>query len=255
MIQLIDHNFERHARFVPQQTPGMEVFRKPGLTYVNSGLSCDTFNILHISDGATLDPAHLERAVQYYRERELAYCIWVNQEHLTGGVEAVFHRLGINRQNEEVGMILDLAAYEPLERENHQLVKDADTPEMLMAYARILAANWNPPDAEVIKFYERTQAVYLDPANVINLLIYYHAGEPVSSLELFPSDRHIAGIYGFATLESYRGRGIGSTLFTFALNRAKALGYQQLILQASEDGLGIYKKFGFKPFTTYYEYA
>jgi predicted acetyltransferase len=44
-------------------------------------------------------------------------------------------------------------------------------------------------------------------------------------------------------------------MLTFALNSAKTLGYQQVILQASEDGLRIYEKVGFQKFGLYYEYA
>lgn len=60
---------------------------------------------------------------------------------------------------------------------------------------------------------------------------------------------------GFATLKDYRGLGIGSALFTFALNDAKRAGYRHIILQATKDGLGIYQKYGFKTVTNYYEYA
>lgn len=255
MLHLIDHNFELHARRVPEQTRGMDIYTEPGLIYVDSGLSCDTFNILHIKFGTEVSPETLEKAIAYFKDRQLAYCIWVNQENLTGIVKKTLEACGLSLQNEEVGMILDLTDYKYLSSPGHQNVKTADTPELIRDYAKVVSSHWNPPDQNVIRFYEQTKPAFLDPQNGIKLFVYYHHNEPVSTLELFPTDQSICGIYSFATLEAFRGLGIGSALFTFALNQAKTTGYQQLILQATEDGVGIYKKYGFKAITTYYEYA
>lgn len=255
MTYLIDRNFELHARRVPEQTPGMKLYHEPGFTYVDCGLSCDTFNILHIKHGAKVSPEVLDKAIAYYQDRQLEFCIWVNRENLTEAVRMTLDRAGLSRQNEEVGMILDLADYNYIHKPVHQNIKIATSPERIRDYARVVSSHWNPPDQNVVHFYEQTMPVYLDPQTAIQLFVYYHEGKPVSSLELFPTDHSICGIYGFATLDSFRGLGIGSALFTFALNEAKTAGYQQLILQATDDGLGIYKKYGFKTITIYYEYA
>jgi ribosomal protein S18 acetylase RimI-like enzyme len=223
--------------------------------YVDSGLSCDTFNILHISQASALTPAELTRAIRYYRDHQLEFCIWVNRENCTPGVRQVFAENEISRQNEEVGMVLDLSDYTPLHQATHQNVQRATSPEHIRDYAQVVSRNWNPPDGNVSRFYEKAAPAFLDNDNGVKLLLYYHENRPVATLELFPTDNSVTGIYGFATLEAFRGRGIGSALFTFALNQAKAAGYEKIILQASEDGLGIYKKYGFKSVTTYYEYA
>ena len=78
---------------------------------------------------------------------------------------------------------------------------------------------------------------------------------PAGVVEIFASDRETIGLYGLATLLSFRGRGIGKALMTYALNLALRNGYQQAVLQASEDGIGIYERLGFREITTFYEYA
>lgn len=255
MHRIIDRNFALHACAIPRQSPGMNVFDHPGLTFVNSGLSCDTFNIIHISDGEKMEKNTIEQVLDYYKSRLLDYCIWVNRENLSPAVAETLAQCGAGRQNEEVGMVLDLNAYQLISKPTHGQIKTADQPALIADYAQVLAHNWEPPDQNVLRFYERTVPTYLDPGHDIRLLVYYHGDLPVASLELFPTDSSTIGIYGFATLNAYRGRGIGSSLFTFALNYAKTAGYQQVILQASEDGLGIYKRYGFQTVTTYYEYA
>ena len=119
----------------------------------------------------------------------------------------------------------------------------------------MIAANWSPPDKNVNLYYERAVNHYLDSSNGIILLTYYEDGIPKSTVEMFPTDEATIGLYGLATLEDARGQGIGSAMMTKALNIAKDLKYETAVLQATEDGLGIYKKFGFVPYTKYYEFS
>lgn len=251
---LITQNFDRHAYFIPGQMPGMQVFRSPKLTYIDSGLSCDTFNIIHLLSGEEVAP-EIRVAVGYFRQKDLAYCIWVNEENLSQEVQVCFQDMGIQVQNSEPGMVLDLNKYEVIHSPLHQNVEFVHTPAQLAEFAESIAANWSPPDQNVLRYYQQVAPAILNPAHQVQLLLYREAGQVVSCLEMFPSDEHTLGFYSLATLEAYRGRGIASAMLTFALNRANELGYQQVTLQASEDGLRIYEKVGFRKFGLYYEYA
>jgi GNAT superfamily N-acetyltransferase len=55
-----------------------------------------------------------------------------------------------------------------------------------------------------------------------------------------------------ATLADQRGKGIGSVMLTYALNLAQSLGYKNAVLQASQDGIELYKKMVFQTFTQYF---
>ena len=52
------------------------------------------------------------------------------------------------------------------------------------------------------------------------------------------------GIYDIATKEEMRGKGFGSTMFNYLL-QAKELNVAQYVLQASPDGINIYKRLVF----------
>lgn len=54
------------------------------------------------------------------------------------------------------------------------------------------------------------------------------------------------GIYDIATKEEMRGRGFGSTMFNFLLQEAQKLKNMYCVLQASPDGINIYKRSGFQ---------
>ena len=55
----------------------------------------------------------------------------------------------------------------------------------------------------------------------------------------------VAGLYNISTRAGYRRRGIGSAMTRWPLIEAVRNGYDTAILQASADGVGIYRKIGF----------
>lgn len=255
LLKLIDKNFQFHAYCVPAQTDGMQVYPMESLLYVDSGLSCDTFNIIHIHDGRTLSKTQLNTALNHFKERQLDYCIWINEVNLA---EAIKNGLGDffqNPQGEEVGMILELADFSPINKDKQANVRRVGNAEELSDFAQVIARNWEPTDQNVLRYYQGTSAHYLLPTSQIALFTYYQDNQAVACIELFPSDENTLGIYGFATLKAFRGTGIGSALFTHALNYAKAKGYQRLILQATEAGIGIYQRYGFQAQVRYFEFG
>jgi len=252
---IITTNFLLHAYRIPSLTAGMEVVHMLNLTYINSGLNCDTFNIIHINNGQQLSIKEITEAVQFFRQRQLAYCIWVSQENATALVLQFFNRLNLHHQNADPGMVLDLQTYSPQENDLHQHISIVSTPGMLADYAQVIAANWSPPDLHVLDYYRQTAAHYLNPDHGVVLAVFHHNETPIATIELFPSDAETIGLYGLATLADQRGKGIGSAMLTYALNLAQSLGYKNAVLQASQDGIELYKKMGFQTFTQYFEYA
>lgn len=254
MLDLIANNFSMHAWKIPSQVEGMDVVHNDHITYVDSHLSCDTFNIIYIKSGATTTK-EIQEVIEHFQFNKRDYCIWIAKENLSLSVKSSLETLGINCQASEEGMILDLDKYQIVEHQNHSNIEEVEKEDGLKEYAEVIAANWTPPDHNVITYYHQSSSSYLNPENRIVLLTYYHEGVPASTVEMFPTDENTIGLYGFTTLEAFRGKGIGTTLMTYCLNKAKELGYKQVILQGTEDGLGIYQKHGFEVFTTYYEYS
>lgn len=232
----------------------MHEFKLEHLTYVDSGLSCDTFNIIYIHH-PDLRKEELTKALDHFKIRKLDYCIWINAESLSSQVQNLFKEFSISEQAKEVGMALQFDHFDYVENVNHLNIRQVDNEESLAVYSRVIAENWSPTDQNVIEYYSQTAKHYLNTLNDIKLYIYYHEEQPVSCVELFPTDKETMGFYGFATLEKFRGMGIGTTLLTFALNIAKESGFKYGILQGTEDGLNIYKKYGFMDYTTYYEFV
>ena len=254
-LKEIDQNFLYHATKIPQISAEMVVTQMENLSFIDSGLSCDTFNIFHIYDGPKTSYQDIERVLQYYKARQLDYCLWISKENLTKQLHHYFKRCSLQQQNMEVGMMLDLDHYTTIASQRHQHIIQVSNAAQLQDYAGVIAANWSPPDQNILKYYEKTASHYLNSLNKVILLTYYDGITPQSTLEMFPTNEDTIGLYGLATLEDARGQGIGSAMMTKALNLAKSLHYKRVVLQASEDGLNIYKKIGFEALTEYYEFS
>jgi ribosomal protein S18 acetylase RimI-like enzyme len=251
--QLLDDNFNRHIQALAAQTVGMDVRTNDGITIVNALLPSDTFNIVHIQNTSQPGFNTLKTVVAYTKESGLPFCFWLSETAATETTRGHLQELGAVCVGSDPGMILALNAYSPIENSDHTTIRVVKTRNELADFASIIAQNWTPPDQQVEIYYQRVAPALLNsPQNVF--LVYYWEGEPVSVLELFPSDPQTVGIYSLATLQAFRGQRIGTALMRQALNYAKQAGYKTALLQSSEDGFRIYQKFGFRSITTYYEY-
>ncbi len=253
MHRLIADNFIQHAFKFPELTESMVVKHLDHLIYCDSGLSCDTFNIIYIKS-PRLKTEEIQSAIEYFHSMRRNYCIWVAKENLTDSVYSIFKELNITLQAQEEGMALELSNYTSTTLSSHSNVHQVGDLSSLAEYANVIAKNWTPPDGNVNQFYDLTATHYLNDKNGVLLFTYLHDYEPASTVEMFPTDDKTIGLYGFTTLEKFRGQGIGTALLTFCLTKAKELGYHQVVLQGTEDGIGIYKKYGFKEISSYFEY-
>lgn len=77
-----------------------------------------------------------------------------------------------------------------------------------------------------------------------NQMFIGRVGEITVSTGLLIDSKESYGIYDVMTKETFRGKGYGSEMFQFLLNQTKDK-QKPVVLQASEDGKNIYKRFGF----------
>jgi ribosomal protein S18 acetylase RimI-like enzyme len=225
------------------------------LVIADSGLPCDTFNFICRArlDDTSARPAAAE-ATGYFAAVGRPFSWWVGPADRPGTLGAVLGDLGLARSESELAMALPLRslpdAIGPVPGLEVRRVRTAGE---LEALARISAANWSPPDLQVLDFYRRAAPVLLSPASPQWFYLGYLDGKPVATAEATVHEGTV-GLYNISTQAAFRGRGIGSWMTWQPLREARVAGCDLAILQASADGVGIYRRLGFTTFGEITEY-
>lgn len=119
------------------------------------------------------------------------------------------------------------------------------TVEELRDFAGVLAGNWEPPDVEILRFYEATSAESLAKGSGQRFFVGYLGGLAVSVCELLLGARQGAGLYGVATRGGYRRRGFGAAVLGRALEVAEGMGVRDVVVECQGPELGFYERLGF----------
>jgi ribosomal protein S18 acetylase RimI-like enzyme len=234
----------------------MRVSSGPGFTAINCGLNCDTFNLIILTEVAPIDEGALADAIKEYRHQGLAWCLWAGSHILSPDVQALLASLGLKRRDASPAMSLQLDAYSPQYDAGHVRILLARTPDQVADFAGVIAQNWTPPDSAVSAYYALTANAYLNhQPDSFRLALLYDDPLPVAVLEICAPPGDVAGLYALATRAAYQRRGLGRALTTFALNALKAEGYKEVVLQASEAGLPLYRQLGFEAVGAYEEWG
>ena len=250
-----DANFVVHATAVVERTAGMAGKRSDSLVIADSGLPCDTFNfVCRARLDSTTAAAAASGAVAYFDERGRPFSWWVGPADRPRDLGAVLQSVGLEPAEGELAMAMSLgelpgkvAAVPGLE------VRRVAAPDELETFAALSAANWTPPDPNVLAFYRLGAPALLAGDSPQWLYIGYLEGEPLATAEGTIADGTV-GLYNISTRPAYRGRGIGTAMTWRPLRDARAHGCDLGVLQAAPDGIGIYRRLGFRPFGDITEY-
>src|SRR5262249_44670224 len=161
---------------------------------------------------------------------------------------------GLTKAETELAMGADLAALEPATPVPEALrIVRARTAEEIADFARVQAANWDPPDRLVLRFYELASAALRSADCPIRLYVGYLRAEPVAASELTLGG-DAAGLFHVAPPASQRPGGIRAALTARPLHDGRELGYRTAVLQAAAEGVRLYERIGFRRFGDITEY-
>jgi hypothetical protein len=267
-----DENLAVHASWVTRHLAGARVEVSPDLILVDSGLSCDTFNVVcRARLTATTAASRVHDVLAFFGQTGHPFSWWLGPGFTPDQLPAILVDSGLEPVETEDAMALDLgllpdAPPRPSDFEIRRIRTAAD----LKAFAAIAAANWTPPDHHVIEYYQRAAPVLLQPDVPLHLYLGLLAGEPVATAELTigggdsgdgagtggggGGGAGVVGVYNVSTSVAARHRGIGSLMTWWPLSEARAAGHRAAILQASSAGVHVYQRLGFATIGTITEY-
>jgi GNAT superfamily N-acetyltransferase len=255
LLAAMDANLGVHMAWLQAGLPGGQVRDDPDLLLVDSGFPTDTFNcVCRARLAPERAPARVADALAHFERVGRLFSWWLGPLDRPSELGQALERAGLAFAEHELAMAADLAELAEIDTSPDGLrVERATSPAAVADFARVVAANWSPPDREVLAYYRAATPLVLAPDYPIRLYVGRVGDRPVAAAELCVA-ADAAGLYSVCTLESERRRGFGSALTARPLLDARAEGIAVGVLQASEQGQRVYARLGFRPLGHYREY-
>lgn len=250
-----DTNFVVHASWAPRQNRDMHVLTESGLVLVDSGLPCDTFNVICCARlTAEQAPPCIRKAIAYFQSVGRPFSWWGGPADQPSDLGNLLAEAGLAQAESVLAMAADLTDLPRYDLSPGGLeIRRVQTQAELSDFADVVASNWTPPDPSVQRFYTAAASALLMPDCPQWLYVGYINGQPVSAAEGVEGGG-VAGLYNICTREAHRRCGIGTAMTLQPLLVARERGIRTGVLQAVAKGVNIYFRLGFKLFGDITEY-
>ncbi|HGN0371658.1 TPA: GNAT family N-acetyltransferase [Proteus mirabilis] len=204
------------------------------------------FNFIYLRQGASENT--FQQASTLFSSQKKGHML-VLPESLLPEFEEIIKKAGYTGDGMTTAMYLSLsdATYPPYKNNPCDIIL---TNHDLKQWAQPLKTAFPVGDDTITNEYIRYHQKALD--NGVTILHYalLVAGQPVSSLTLTLHDK-LARFDDIGTDIAYQGNGYATHLITHVLEFCREQGVERCFLDASADGLALYRKFGFKPLFNY----
>ncbi len=247
--QLLIDNFTYKTSYIARHVHGMNVKETKDYIAVDCGLPADTFNIITLlNNDVTEGIEKLYKVVNSYNQKKFPMSVWFWDDRHEQTIKNELIKLGLKEAEQNIAMVADLKAIHPtINMQEGFTIQKAFSPGQIKKFGETLANLFGTSEegTHIQAFYNQTASFDLWNSGNMKLYLGIFKNEVVSVGSLVCTKDSI-GIYDIATKEEMRGQGFGSTMFNYLLQEAKELKVAQCVLQASPDGINIYKKAGFQ---------
>lgn len=222
----------------------VRVFDEAELLYLRSQVPFPTFNA-HVRLRATHEEAkkRIAAAVRYAKDSRLPVAWYTGPQTKPADAPELLTRAGFKARDIAPGMAIAMAELKPVSAHGFEIKQVASRAE-LEGWRGVFAAGFKIPSAVADAFVEAYTALGFAAGSPTHHFTASVGGKLAGCATVFMG-AGAAGIYNIATLPEYRGRGIGSALTLQALHYGHAKGFRVGVLQASSEGLPMYRSLGF----------
>jgi ribosomal protein S18 acetylase RimI-like enzyme len=239
-------NFEEKVSYVARRLNGMMVDDQSNFLSVDCGLPSDTFNVIVVRDLRVMDP--VLASVDRFISKGFPFAVWYWESDIDKSDISYLVQHGLVHTETHKAMYADLSQIQivPLHVEGLE-IKQVMTDSDMLHFGEVIAALFGD-SSEGRQVFTYFQRLCTYPLSMFPDMRYYlgtFRGKVVAIGTLFVGSQTV-GIYDIVTHNDYRRRGIGNAMFQYLLKEANASNRRFAVLQASNDGLGIYLKAGFR---------
>jgi GNAT superfamily N-acetyltransferase len=236
--------------------PGGEVHEGRELTWFASGIAHPLVNGVMRARFTPQDAARkAAEIIGEFRRRGIPLEWAIGSSTRPRDLGRYLSELGLHHSHDYPGMAVDLRE---LPREvvppKELSIEPANGLRSLEACLKVAVVAFGvPPEAARILLAVERRASR-GRAAVVQHFLGRLDGRPVATSMLYAT-RGVAGIYLVGTLPEVRGRGIARAMTLTALLTGRRLGYRIGALQATELGLPVYRRLGFREFSSFELYS
>ena len=212
---------------------GFTSFAMQGIWYTN--LKHDTID------------ERIEEVIEYFTSRSMPF-FWIyvpgysKPDNIVDYLEA--HSF-IKKMEGTPGMAVDLEKLRDDRPTPSGLsVRQVDDPESNRLWYKLWSEGYPMPESAAVFWADAYEQVGFNSDSPFRNYIGYLEGEPVATSQLFLG-AGVAGLYGVTTLPKARNRGLGTAMSLHPLRVAHSLGFRIAVLDATQRGIGLYRRMGF----------
>ncbi|HXV73111.1 MAG TPA: GNAT family N-acetyltransferase, partial [Sphingomonadales bacterium] len=238
-----DNHFAYLASF--RKWNKVRVFDEPELLYLRSKIPFPLFNA-HVRLQASHEEAkkRIAAAVRYAKETRLPLAWYTGPKTRPAGAGALLTRAGFEARDIAPGMAIAMAELKPL-RAHGFAIRQVESAADFEDWRSVFEKGFRISPEVSRAFVAAYTAMGFTGASPAHHFTASVAGKVAGCASVFMG-AGAAGIYNIATLPHYRRRGIGSVLTLQALHYSHAKGFRVGVLQASTEGLPMYRGLGFQ---------
>ncbi len=214
----------------------------PDLSAYCTGVEASSLNLLIMRNLGADSAAQLAEGVAFLQGTDMPFCVVVPEIHVSR-VSEQLRQQRLLPADRTTCMVLDLATYEaPASLQSQADVRSTD--DCLEDWGAPVGSAFESSGGGIEQYLARHQAAAQAGWNLRHFTLYVDQ-RPVSALTL-SMGAGVARLDDIGTLQACQGRGHATTLIHSVLAFVKAQGAGSCVLEASLDGLSIYRKLGFK---------
>lgn len=240
--QIVINNLEEKIRIFTQAVNG-NLIKEEDFVMANTEVPTDTFNILLPKCSQIKNTITIKSSIENMALKKYPFCTWIDSRYLSADWQDLMQEYDLKEAERNVMMKLE-NTLNVGQRKSHQLtITQVKNFEELQAYREVFISLFEgSPEKDALEIYfNKFSGGNLD--SEIQMFIG-RVGEITVSTGLLINSADSYGIYDVMTKATYRGKGYGSEMFQYLLTQTTDK-QKPVVLQASDDGKNIYKRFGF----------
>jgi hypothetical protein len=250
LLRLADLNLMEFWRESAKWIPNSEIVERDETVFINSGIGFAGCSLaFNLAETETEQPAEfVTRAKAFFNGRKKGFSLLL-RGHSDRSIIQYCKDRNVFMVGDQPGMVLDTRVTGE-GAPGGAVLRWVDSQQELQSYRNVVAEAFT----ELAFPMEVSEAYFAHAQRVLNpfsvMAVAYLEGQPACAAMAMLS-HGIAGIYWVGTSKIARGKGLARYCVREVSNAAFDLGARKVVLQASKFGAPVYRKIGYRDFTTY----